>query len=165
MSVIVWDGKIVAADRQMTSGDLKRTYTKLHHVATDPVRREWSREFVVAGVGSADELLALVDWARKGFVRSEWPDFMRKKDCETKMIVVSASGVALHFEGEPYGIPVKDSFIAWGSGRELSMGAMAMGASATQAVRVACHHSPFCGMGIDAYELRGGAWHRMEVEL
>jgi len=43
-----------------------------------------------------------------------------------------------------------DSYMAWGSGSDFARAAMAMGAKAEQAVRVASRFSIDCGLGVDA---------------
>jgi ATP-dependent protease HslVU (ClpYQ) peptidase subunit len=49
---------------------------------------------------------------------------------------------------------VEDPFMAWGSGRDFALGAMAMGATAREAVAVACRFNVYCGNGIDAFDLK-----------
>lgn len=51
-------------------------------------------------------------------------------------------GEVLEWEAGPRPITFKYEYSAWGSGREVAMGALAAGANAIEAVAAACKHSP-----------------------
>ena len=140
MSVIAWDGKTIAADRQMTSGDMGVTCCKLVRL---PSRA------IVGWTGTAECGLVLLDWLNG---KREWPKFQEDKERWTRLVMVDDKGVWF-YEQEPVPIQVLDKFMAWGSGRDFAMGALAMGATAERAVEIANQFCVTCGMGVDVFEI------------
>lgn len=143
MSVIAWDGKSVAADKQATNATLRFTTTKLRQLGDGTVLG-WT------GEQSCGEALAA--WYADGAIREKWPAFQAEKDGWCRLIVISATGV-LVYEQQPFPVPVEDPFMAWGAGRDFAMGALACGASASDAVKVASRFDTSCGMGVDEVRL------------
>lgn len=91
-------------------------------------------------------------WFEEGADREKWPKCQDKDDTWCRLIVVNGLG-AFFYERLPVEIRVEDSFMAWGSGRDFALGAMACGKSACEAVEVACKFDTGCGNGIDAIVL------------
>ena len=141
MSVVAWDGKIIAADRMIVSADMRSEGVKL--IKLDRVFLAW--------VGEQGGGLALFDWYTNGCHKSEWPEMQKTNDW-TRLIVVDGSGVRF-YEREPYAQSVTSPFMAWGSGRDFAMGVMATGADAIKAVEITNKLSTTCGMGVDFYEV------------
>jgi ATP-dependent protease HslVU (ClpYQ) peptidase subunit len=142
MSIVAWDGATFATDRQMTASDYKAEGSKSLRVG----------KVVIAWTGSAAEGLALADWFQKGADRDSWPECQAASDRWCRLIVASQAGVYV-YEQEPFPIPVLEIFSAWGSGRDFALGALAMGATAKQAVEVANKMCAGCGFGVDVYTL------------
>lgn len=145
MSVIAWDGKTLAADRQMTNQGLKRTCSKMRLLKDGTI---------LAWVGVQDVGLALANWYEAGRLPEQWPSEAQKdKDDWTSLIVVRPDRSLLVYEryGEP--IEILDAFMAWGSGRDFAIAAMVMSADARRAVEITCQFSADCGMGVEAYDL------------
>lgn len=141
MTVVAWDGKTLAVDRQATSGHMISKHTKIFKCRNDYVAAFW---------GPIGEYGVLIDWLESGAIPKDWP----KLSEDVGVLIVSGKdGSALEYEGTGYPIPIEVPFYAWGQGRELAMGAMAAGADAIQAVRIANQHSAHCGCGIDAWDL------------
>lgn len=143
MSVVAWDGRTLAADKQATSSSKIAVVTK--------IRRLTSGE-VVAWTGSADCGLLMAKWYEDGADPEKWPDFQKDKDAWTRLIVASSTG-AKFYEQRLVAIPVEDKFMAWGAGQDFALGAMAMGADARRAVEVAIRYSDSCGCGVDSFEV------------
>lgn len=142
MTCIAWDGKSVAADRQMNYGNFRREFHKL---------QQHKRE-ILATCGTACSGLALVEWYVQGCKKQDFPAIQSDKEEWSSLIVISVHGVWVYEKtSEP--LPVYEPFMAWGSGRDFAMGAMAMGADAKQAVEIACKYDVNCGMGIDVMEI------------
>lgn len=139
MSVIAWDGKSIAADKQATSSGLREKTTKLRRIETGEV---------LAVVGEQDCGRALIAWYEKGAELGSWPAFQADEKLWTRLIVADSSGARV-YERQPYAVPVEDPFMAWGSGRDYAMGAMARGATAREAVEIAMRFDNGCGLGID----------------
>ncbi len=142
MSVIAWDGTTVAADRQATEENTRTSCKKIIRIRSSEI---------LCDVGDYSIGLALIDWYKKGRDPAKFPRI--PKDNGTKLIVFSAAGV-IEYETSHHGVPVKEPFFAWGIGKDLAIGAMAMGADARQAVKVACKYNVLCGMGVTALTVR-----------
>ena len=139
MTVIAWDGKTLAVDRQCTRGDIKSVRTKLTKI---------SDSIAVATAGDSDRDLILKEWVKNGRKIEDWPAF-QKTDTFSQLIVLIGNSI-FEYQQEPIGVLVESPFMAWGSGEDFAMGAMEMGATAIQAVEVANRHCPTCGFGVNS---------------
>lgn len=144
MTVAAYDGRSVAIDRQVTNGNLRRRGQKWLRL------RDGSLVFWTGAEASA---IAVAHWCDRGGDPAAWPECQRGDDWANVMLL--HGGALYHFETEPHPVRIRGRFAAWGSGRDFAIGAMDRGASATEAVRVACRHDVNCGMGVDAFDLRG----------
>lgn len=145
MSVVAWDGKVIAADRQGTIAEMRVVSSKMRRTA----------EAVLAWTGNQECGLALADWYERGASKDAWPKFQDDMDRWTRLIVADMHGIR-YYEQEPVPQYVQQPFIAFGSGRDFAMGAMAMGASAERAVQVASEFCVSCGMGVEVMEVPHG---------
>lgn len=143
MSVVVWDGKTLAADKQGTICDMKVKTTKIKRLPGGEI---------LAWVGTQENGLALANWFVNGCKPEEWPE-CQKGDDWTRLIVV-IKGKAYEYEQLPIRQCVEGTPHAWGSGRDYAIGALAMGATAAEAVKVASRFSTTCGLGVDAFVVR-----------
>ena len=143
MSIVVWDGKTIAADRIATSGSLKIRSSKI---------RRLSNGDIVAWTGSASGGIAMANWWESGADPNTFPP-SQKTDDWSRLIVVS-KGKVFSFEQVPVKIPEMNPFMAWGSGQDFAMGAMAYGASAVEAIKVASRLCTTCGMGVESFRVR-----------
>jgi ATP-dependent protease HslVU (ClpYQ) peptidase subunit len=143
MTVIAWDGRMLAADRQATVGSLKRSATKIFRLP----------DGLVALSGDGSHAHALLAWCRgvrdpREFPRGDHPD------TSGHLTVFAPDGVRVYDGmGRGYPEPIPDEFIAMGSGRDFAMAAMHLGCDARRAVEVACTFDVYCGMGIDVLQL------------
>ena len=142
MSVVVWDGKILAADCQCESGGFAEKVQKVFELKTG---------HLLAFTGAYAVALELKMWFENGAESENWPD-CQKHDDFCRMIVVAPNGEVFVYEDRPIPIPI-EAPTAWGAGRDYAMGAMEMGADARKAVEVASKHNIFCGLGVDAFEI------------
>ena len=141
MSVIAWDGQSLATDRQATNCAQRNTASKAIRIPSGEV---------VAWCGEQDQGLILAKWYEDGADPSKWPEFQKDKEDWSRLVVASESGVKF-YERHPVAMVEHDAFQAFGSGRDYAMGAMAMGATAAQAVKVASQFNVHCGMGVDVF--------------
>jgi len=139
MSVIAWDGKTVAADKQATCAGLNLTATKLRRLP----------HAVIAWAGEQDSGEAMAQWFVNGADPAKWPTCQADKDLWCRLIVFHDNGTVETCERQPVFFPMEDKIMAWGSGRDYALGAMARGATAREAVEIACRFDTGCGMGID----------------
>ena len=144
MTVIAWDGLILAADKQATYGDHRKMSTKIFCVDNGSV---------IAVCGAVAKGLKIVEWFKSGCKRDDWPDTIQESDGWAQLIVASTDGV-YWYDRLPYPIPLEQPFMAWGNGDEFAMGALAMGATAIEAVEIASKYCEGCGMGVDYFKVR-----------
>jgi ATP-dependent HslUV protease subunit HslV len=138
MSVIVWDGKTLAVDRGATDGVTLWETRKL---------REFGK-FAVVGSGNAHDVGRLMTWFLNGHIDQTFPN----GNLADLFVVHKGSSTLLRYHGSPYPEEYIDIKVAFGSGKDYAFGALAMGATAAQAVEVACKFSTTCGHGVDVYE-------------
>lgn len=141
MTVICWDGKTLASDRQITmDGDLKGLTWKIAK----------AKDGTICGAaGDAGLCVKAVLWVLGGMREVDKPP-PGDKDNNADLLVVKPNGTALVNMDDAFTmdrLPRKQWAI--GSGAQLAMGAMAMGATAERAVRVAASLSIYCGGGVD----------------
>ena len=139
MSVIVWDGTKLAADRQATSGNLARTTTKIFRHG----------DILFGGAGTHTALEALREWVLDGCKKDKFPKLPDLDNNVPHLWVINRNGTVLKFEDSPYPIAYHDKTFAEGSGRDFAYGALEMGADAVRAVEVAIKFDVHCGGGVD----------------
>jgi ATP-dependent protease HslVU (ClpYQ) peptidase subunit len=147
VTVIAWDGKTLAADRQATRQGTVHAVRKLHRV----------RHYICGICGSADVGFALLEWLEhKGSPvddRREWPAQQATDEWAVLVVVDTRTRKMVWYGRQPYAHETTSPFIAWGSGRDIATGAMACGKSAVEAVEIACQFDADCGMGVDSMSL------------
>lgn len=142
MSVVVWDGKSLACDRGVTDGVTLWEYAKLRMF----------KDYAIAGIGNQTDVKRLMDWYVAGAHPAAYPTGISSAD-----IFVARGNTLYHFEKSPYPLHYGDTKVAFGTGKDFAFGALAMGATAAQAVEVACKFSTTCGHGVDVYEALASA--------
>lgn len=141
MSVVVWDGKTMAADKRACVGELAVQVAKAWRV----------RDGVVLAVtGDAGPGQMLVDWWVSGADPAKWPA-VQATDNWTRLIVWEPGQRPYSYEQHPAKLHFEHPFMAWGSGRDYALGALAMGATARQAVEIASRFNIYCGNGVDEF--------------
>ncbi|WOB06523.1 hypothetical protein [Piscinibacter gummiphilus] len=143
MTTIAWDGrrKTLAADKRATSGTVVRTVTKIHRIGSD----------LVGISGNLAHGMALLDWARAGYVAKEFPS-PSKGDDDAYLVRVTRDAEVFRYEG-PHAFKVEDEFFTTGSGSDYAMAALHMGLTARQAIELASRLEPGTGNGVDVLEL------------
>lgn len=140
MSVVVWDGRTLAADKQSTTDGLKRKTTKIYKINGD----------LVGFTGAWDLAQTIKQWYANGAKPDEWPDFQANDDKWVGILAITSSGKVHKYERSPYPMDyTKAGAMCIGSGRDYAYGALAMGADARQAVLIAIKYDAGCGMGVD----------------
>lgn len=143
MTTIVWDGEILASDKQCSWDNLKTTVTKISEVDG----------FLFGCAGNYAHAQTLIEWFMSGADPKTFPD-CQKGDDHVDMLVITPDR-DIHIYGQsPYPMDFTETQkVAIGSGSEFALGAMAMGADAVQAVEVASAHDINTGQGIDILNL------------
>lgn len=133
MTVIAWKDGIMAADSVSSRGDTRYYVRKLHRVGN----------LVVGMSGNTDSCEALLDWFRKGRQIETFPKCQEK---DTYACAVFALGGRVYtIDQTPYPSEMLAPFGAIGCGREVAIGAMAAGATATEAIAIASTWCDGCG--------------------
>lgn len=140
MTVVCWDGATLASDRQLTvDGELKGLTRKIAR----------SRNGTICGAsGDAALCNKAIEWVLGGMKQDRRPSAGNGEDVD--LIVVLPNGNALLALDNALTMePLPRKQWAIGSGAQLALGAMAMGATAERAVQVASSLSVNCGGGVD----------------
>jgi hypothetical protein len=86
---------------------------------------------------------------------AKFPPVPENAEDRASIIVASRFGVEECYGDTPAFMPQRQKGIwAWGTGREVALGAMSMGADAKTAVKIACKWNIYCGMGVDAIQVK-----------
>lgn len=150
MTVIVWDGQKLVGDKQATEGGILQTVTKVRKI-TSGKHKGW----LIGAAGATAQCNMMMGWFEAGADPNKFPHALQKEDgFAAHMIAISPQGVVHKYEFVPFPIIFEDTFYASGSGRDLAIGALAMGADAVRAAEVACTYCSECGVGLDVVELR-----------
>lgn len=138
MTIIITDGKKIAADSLgLDAGGIRFVVPKL-----------FTYPGVIVGVsGKAAGAREVAEWyALHGCDPERRPQIQNSEDW--------CRALALHKDGRVFVIENWGSFevasrpVAAGSGHEIALTAMAMGADVEEAVRVACRVSVYCGLPV-----------------
>jgi ATP-dependent protease HslVU (ClpYQ) peptidase subunit len=95
---------------------------------------------VIGFCGEVAQALVFVDWYFNQ-KKSRRPDLASEQGWEA--MVLTKQGVFI-WERSLRPVPMGEEFYAIGSGAPLAMGAMEYGASASEAVSIACRRDPYC---------------------
>lgn len=143
MTVIVWDGKTLAADKRASSGSLRFTVCK--------IERSGDRT-LLGTTGSSATSQELLHWWKNGADPAKFPAAARNDESYGTLVVITPGRIAQYTMG-PYPTVIVQAQMAFGSGRDFALAALHMGADARKAVEVACHFATDCGDGIDTLTL------------
>lgn len=148
MSVIVWDGRILAADRQVTDGGMIRSTTKIRAIKTGKFKG-----YLLGAAGATATANLMMDWFEAGANPAHFPyEYMKSESLGATMVAITQDKEIWRYDHLPVPIIMEDEWYATGSGRDFAYGALSMGADAQQAVEIACIHSTECGVSIDVIE-------------
>lgn len=113
---------------------------------------------IYGGAGASDDrelvdLLTLVRTERDLPTAKELIE-VEHNNCDALLVLPDAS-VWRVFTGEENGgiEPVQHEYAAIGSGQQIAIGAMAAGASAEQAAKIACQHNVYCRLPVYTIDL------------
>jgi|SRR5579872_1322793 len=139
MTVIAYRDGIVAADSAAFNGDRRTgTVDKLTKL------KDGSVLAMLGGLGEASRLAAWVIAGCKG----EQP-----LGDEGAVVVFRRGGVIDIYEKGTKQIATRAPFQSFGAGADMAFGAMAAGATAEEAIAVACEHHVWCGLPVRAVAL------------
>lgn len=143
MTVIAWDGKTLAADRQATNCGMRFETTKIFRLADGSV---------CAATGAHAAATIMRQWYEDGADLSKYPECQKTTDDWARLVVARPDGAVWWYEGLPAALRCESVPAAFGSGRDFAMGAMLAGADARRAVEITNLVSVDCGLGVDSAE-------------
>ncbi len=143
MTVIAWDGKTLAADKQSTAAGYAYAVTKIHRVPSG----------IVAFSGNSTHAAALLNWFKGDMDPKCYPTEATYDDGAGSVLVTNAGELFLYDSKIAFPEKIESKYFARGSGRDYALAALYLGKSAREAVQVACALDVYCGMGIDTLEL------------
>lgn len=143
MTVIIWDGKTLAADRMASDNYVKiNASTKISRV----------RGHLVAAAGPAATSREMLAWFIAGAIPAEFPPSLRDLS-NIDMLVITPQSEILLYQNTPYPIKMEGSVYALGCGKEAALAVVMLGYDALKAVEIASRICDGCGNGADALTL------------
>lgn len=148
MTTIAYRDGIMAADSLLVKSALR----------AGSVQKIWQAFDGIAGVsGSIVDAIAFRAWSTSNSPEMACTGSLPRRDSEQSYphgYYVSNAGIIFGWDGASALVPVEEvPFVATGSGRELALGAMAAGASAEEAVRIAAQFDVYTGGRITTLSL------------
>ncbi|USN15553.1 nucleophile aminohydrolase [Brevundimonas phage vB_BpoS-Kikimora] len=132
MTTIAYRDGVLASDSLVTMNGIREG---------SAVKIESHRGVLFGGVGTWAAVVSFMAWVRKG-AHGRCP--MESSGAESTGFIIAPSGHAVLFS--EYGsLTVDRPYFALGSGRELALGAMAAGATASEAVHCALEYDIYSG--------------------
>lgn len=142
MTIICWDGKILAADRQVNISGFTYETTKIYRVPSG----------IVGFSGNGAHAMALLDWFKGDMSPATYPK-ESYEDGAGSMLITNDGELWVYDSNIAHHEVIKTKFFARGSGMDYALAAMYLGKSAIEAVEVACALNVNCGMGVDFLQL------------
>jgi 20S proteasome alpha/beta subunit len=150
ITVIVWDGKTLAADRRIRYGSQFNTTTKIHKIY-EPLG------YVLCG-GSGEDCFVqqMIAWVKDGRRPEAFPADQRNKDDWQPFFVIEHLHKhftrILFYERTPHPVVYDSPVLCIGSGADYARAFLHVGKTAEEAVRLTCEIDHHCGDGIDILE-------------
>lgn len=139
MTVIAWDGRILAVDSQRNSGNHKSAATKIHMIDNK----------VLACCGSVKDIYAALDYF------TEWTPEKEKPQINNFGAIMLMNGEAYFIEESLFEFPIESDYAAMGTGEPYAVMALHLRYSAKDAVRYTCQLASDCGGPIQFYDTQG----------
>lgn len=143
MTVIAYDGRYVAADRQATNNGMLASVTKLFRHGRQ----------VLAFSGGPSHGMELVVWFKGGAYPDKYP--REKDDKISAHLYVFEAGVPVKcFETGPIPFLIEDTHFTAGCGRDYARAVLELGFSPVTAVEIASRLDAYCGLGVNVIDLK-----------
>ncbi len=97
--------------------------------------------WLAGAAGSMEEVAAFLDWVK----REEWKEDFPKACKSLEGILIDPNGKISYLEGRVNRIKITDPYVSVGSGTNVALGALYMGATAIEAVNAAIYYCIDCG--------------------
>lgn len=149
MTVIAWDGEVLAADQLIVNDNgVIIAHEKKVFEAVCPVLGK----VLFAYAGEVRYKKAFLGWLNSDMNPEKFPKM--KDEDQTTFIVISEEIIRIFGTSPHYSEYPANQKMAWGCGKEFAYGAMEAGMSAIGAVDVAIKKNVWCGGAIDFVALQ-----------
>jgi len=138
MTTIAWDGKTLAVDSRRCCGDTVTNNT------TKKLFLRVGRFVAVAAAGSVGDIQKALRWVRAG-EKGDMPEG------KASLVCIDRAGKCWDLLFEYSTIQKNPGLVTEGSGWEIALGAMDAGATAVEAVKIACKRNVHTGGRIQSY--------------
>jgi len=139
MTTVVYDGKTLVADRQLTDGNRRFPTTKLWRLKDGSA---------IAGAGGISDILAARDYFNEPDLFDEKPELSN-----VEMLLVRPDGTVWVAEEDLVLVRVERAYHAIGTGADYALAAMALGCDAARALRTAAIFDVYTGESLDHVEI------------
>ena len=150
MTTIAWDGKTLATDGRATNNDV---------VENDSTKKLFKIKGGIHGYvscaicGNYVDALKIIKWIKSGMT-DDFPEI--DKETSAAVICIKKNNTLDIYRSANKGFPLPHKGIYTdGSGWEIAMGAMDAGATAIEAVKIACRRDVHSGGKIQSYTFEG----------
>ena len=147
MTTIAYRDGVMAGDRRVTS------HSSVEHQATKIFRRNDGA--LIGLAGSMPHCRAFSDWFLAGEIAEAKPVIPHDKEFEA---LIARPNGAVEWHCPQGWMRCEGDVFAIGSGGRCALGAMDMGATARQAVEIACRRDTLSGDGVDVVSVDSDAW-------
>lgn len=143
MTTIVYDSesKVMAGDKQHSSGNMICTTTKVHRI----------RGCLVGASGSADACVEMVAWFAEGEDAKSFPAIQSSDYAD--LLVIRQDGTIHKFQQAPRPVLLLDRWVGIGSGRDFAIAGLACGLGVVDAVKLAARFDQGTGSDVDSLHL------------
>lgn len=146
MTTIAWDGKTLATDGRATNNDV---------VESDHTKKLYKIKGGIHGYvscaicGNYVDALKIIKWIKSGMT-DDFPEI--DKETSASVLCIKKDNTLEIYRSANKGFPLPHKGLYTdGSGWELAMGAMEAGATAVEAVKIACRRDVHSGGKIQSY--------------
>lgn len=141
MTVVVWDGKTLAADKRMTYYGLITPVTKIYRAG----------DSLLGFSGTAGNIGRYRAWFEGGADPTAFP--AQDGDNAVRMLAIRPGGRIEMYDRSGYPMVIEGRTCVIGSGQDYAAAALYLGCNAVGAVHVACALNSDCGEGVDTLTL------------
>ena len=146
MTTLIYRSGVIAMDSRVTEDGL---------MCGKVVKGRQTKNYLLAGCGDMEEVQAFLDWAEAGFKEADKVKYgLASREVEVSGIAVDREHRVLIFESRLYPYPMEAPYYVFGSGGQVALGALAMGASAYKAVKIASQFDTATGGDIKLLSFR-----------
>jgi ATP-dependent protease HslVU (ClpYQ) peptidase subunit len=140
MTTIAWDGKTLAADRQINNAGLKSEAIKI---------RKLEMVGLVGTSGDCTKGRLMIEWLAAGANIDNFP----QNPGDSTMLHITLDGHIHYYANAPVPLIMLDKQFAIGSGRDFALSAMWFGRNASEAVKFAHKFDVDTGADVDYFQL------------